>query len=99
MCALVFGDYDRGPSSADLAITRVGIFIKDKTASDLLHAAGGTTTLKTINGESLLGSGDITIPAPTVNAASGTKTIWTGTQAEYEAILTKDSNTLYFIRN
>ena len=99
VCALVFGDYDRGPSFADLAITRVGIFIKDKTASDLLHAAGGTTTLKTINGESLLGSGDITIPAPTVNAASGTKTIWTGTQAEYEAILTKDSNTLYFIRN
>lgn len=38
-----------------------GIFIAGKTSSDLLHADGGTTTLKTINGESLLGTGDITI--------------------------------------
>lgn len=74
-----------------------GIYIKGKTSSDLLHAAGGTTTLKTINGESLLGSGDITTPTPTVNAASGTRTIWTGTQSEYEDVTTKDANTLYFI--
>ena len=74
-----------------------GIYIQGKTSSDLLHAAGGTTTLKTINGESLLGSGDVTTPTPTVNAASGTKTIWTGTQTEYEAVGTKDANTLYFI--
>lgn len=39
-----------------------GITISDKTTSDLLNAAGGTTTLKTINGESLLGSGDINLP-------------------------------------
>ena len=38
-----------------------GILIAGKTSSDLLHADGGTTTLKTINGQSLLGSGDITI--------------------------------------
>lgn len=38
-----------------------GILIAGKTSSDLLHADGGTTTLKTINGESLLGTGDITI--------------------------------------
>ena len=62
-CALAFGDYGLGVSQADLAITQVGIFIKDKTTSDLLHAAGGTTTLKTINGESLLGSGDIALDA------------------------------------
>lgn len=74
-----------------------GIYIQGKTSSDLLHAAGGTTTLKTINGESLLGSGDVTTPTPTVNAASGTKTIWTGTQSAYEAVATKDANTLYFI--
>lgn len=73
------------------------ITISGKTTSDLLNAAGGTTTLKTINGESLLGSGDITTPTPTVNAASGTKTIWTGTQSEYEGVTTKDANTLYFI--
>ena len=80
-----------------LTITNTGINISGKTNNDLIAAAGGTTTLKTINGESLLDSGDITIPAPTVNAASGTKTIWTGTQSEYDAVDTKDANTLYFI--
>lgn len=62
VCALAFGRPDMGPSYADLAITQVGIFIKDKTTSDLLHAAGGTTTLKTINNTSLLGSGNIEVP-------------------------------------
>lgn len=80
-----------------LEVNSKGVVIEDKTTSDLLNAAGGTTTLKTINGESLLGSGDITTPTPTVNAASGTKTIWTGTQSEYEGVTTKDANTLYFI--
>ena len=45
----------------EMTIMRSGITIADKTSSDLLNAAGGTTTLKTINGQSLLGSGDITI--------------------------------------
>lgn len=80
-----------------LTITNTGINISGKTNNDLIAAAGGTTTLKTINGESLLGSGDITTPSPTVNAASGIKTIWTGTQSEYDGIATKDANTLYFI--
>lgn len=61
VCALAFGDYGLGVSYADLAITQVGIFIKDKTSSDLLHAAGGTTKLKTINSQSLLGEGNIEI--------------------------------------
>ena len=77
--------------------TSTGIIISGKSETDLLNAAGGTTTLKTINGESLSGSGDITTPAPTVNAASGTKTIWTGTQSEYDGVTSKDANTLYFI--
>ena len=81
----------------DSYITSNGITLPSKSSSDLLHAAGGTTTLKTINGESLLGSGDIITPTPTVNAASGTKTIWTGTQSEYEGVSPKDTNTLYFI--
>ena len=46
-----------------LSIGKSGITIPSKTSSDLLHAAGGTTTLKTINGESLLGSGDIALDA------------------------------------
>ena len=32
-----------------------------------------------------------------IKTYSGTKTIWTGTQSEYEAVPTKDANTLYFI--
>lgn len=38
-----------------------GIFIKDKTSSDLLNAAGGTTTLKTLGGESILGTGNFDV--------------------------------------
>jgi hypothetical protein len=35
---------------------------------------------------------------PNTNIASASvSTIWTGTQAEYDAITTKDVNTLYFI--
>lgn len=37
------------------------------------------------------------IPQPTVKAASGTLTLWTGTESEYNAISSKDPNTLYFI--
>lgn len=61
VCALAFGNPDTGPSYADLAITQVGIFIKDKTTSDLLNAAGGTTTLKTLGGESILGTGNFDV--------------------------------------
>lgn len=32
-----------------------------------------------------------------INTQLDGKTIWTGTQAEYDAITTKDSNTLYFV--
>ena len=74
-----------------------GFRINDGTASEVLTADGDSNTLKTINGQTLLGSGNITTPTPTVNAASGTKTIWTGTQSEYEGVTTKDANTLYFI--
>ena len=90
-------DFYNSYGNINLRINPNGITLIDKTANDLLNGAGGTTTLKTINGESLLGSGDITTPTPTVNAASGTKTIWTGTQSEYEAVATKNANTLYFI--
>ena len=77
------------------------------------------TNIKTINGTSLLGSGDIVIQsAPnldnksiTKNTADELQTIgvinqnntttaiktWTGTLAQYNAIATKDNNTLYNI--
>lgn len=84
-----------------------GITISNKTSSDLLNAAGGTTNISDIISnlatkdevtEAVTEAvGNIEIPTPTVKAASGTKTIWTGTQSEYEAIDTKDANTLYFI--
>ena len=37
------------------------------------------------------------IPQPTVYAASGTLTLWTGTQALYDAIADKSYETLYFV--
>jgi hypothetical protein len=77
------------------------------------------TNIKTINNNSILGSGNLTIrSAPdidnksittnlsdelqTVGVIDGNNTTnaiktWTGTKAQYEAIVTKDSNTLYNI--
>lgn len=37
------------------------------------------------------------LTAPTVAAASGNMTIWTGTQSAYDEIQTKDNTTLYII--
>ena len=77
------------------------------------------TNIKTINGTSLLGSGDIVIQsAPNLdnksitkntadelqtvgvinqnNASQAIKT-WTGTKAQYDAIVSKDSGTLYYL--
>ena len=42
-----------------------GIIISTKDSSALLNAAGSTSTLKTINGQSLIGTGDITIEGGT----------------------------------
>lgn len=76
------------------------------------------TNIKTVNGESVLGSGNILIKsAPDLdnktinkNASSQLQTIgvidqrtssavktWTGTKAQYDALSSKDSNTLYHI--
>lgn len=37
------------------------------------------------------------LESPTVNAAEGDLTLWTGTQNEYDAIQTKSNTTIYFI--
>ena len=78
------------------------------------------TNIKTINGNSLLGSGDISIQGGgsvdidgvtiTKNSSDEIQTVavkdnrsgnaiktWTGTKAQYDAIVTKDANTLYSI--
>ena len=42
------------------------------------------------------------IPSVSSNIVSGTAhsyTIWDGTRAQYEAIVTKDANTIYFIKD
>ena len=49
-------------SDTSITLYKSGIKFSNKTSSDLLHAAGGTTTLKTINNNSLLGSGNIEVP-------------------------------------
>lgn len=48
------------------------------------------TNIKTINGNSVLGSGDLVIE-------SGIANTWAGTKAEYDAIAIKDPETLYYI--
>ena len=68
------------------------------------------TNIKTINSQSILGEGnlEVTIPDATtatsgaMSAADKTKldsisNEWTGTQAEYDALTTKDDNTTYYI--
>lgn len=68
------------------------------------------TNIKTINSQSILGEGNIevTIPDATtatsgaMSAADKTKldsmsNEWTGTQAEYDALTTKDNNTIYYV--
>ena len=74
---------------------------------DLLESG---TNIKTINNESVLGEGNIevTIPDATtatsgaMSAADKTKldsisNEWTGTQQEYDALTTKDNNTIYYV--
>ena len=78
-------------------ISTTGVTIPNKTSGDILTADGNTTKLKTINSQSITGSGDIQIPQPTVKAASGTLTLWTGTQALYDSITDKSYETLYFV--
>lgn len=68
------------------------------------------TNIKTINGESVLGEGNIevTIPDATtatsgaMSAADKTKldsisNEWTGTQSEYDALTTKEDNIIYYV--
>lgn len=68
------------------------------------------TNIKTVNSQSILGEGNIevTIPDATtatsgaMSAADKTKldsmsNEWTGTQAEYDALTTKDDNIIYYV--
>ena len=96
-------------------LTPIGI-AKFTAKQDMLVSG---TNIKTINGTSLLGSGDIVIQsAPNLdnksislnaanelqtagvinqnNASQAIKT-WTGTKAQYDAIVSKDSGTLYYL--
>ena len=49
-----------------------GVVLNNKTANDLLTAAGSTTTLKTINGQSIFGEGNIEINSGDVFPEGGT---------------------------
>ena len=90
-----------------------------KGINDLQDALVSGTNIKTINGSSILGSGNIAIESGsdidnlsiTKNASDKLQTVgvinqnaptaaiktWTGTLAQYDAIATKDNNTLYNI--
>ena len=62
------------------------IWLTEKVGESNWEKTG--TNIKTINGESLLGSGDMKV---------GTLTARLMTQAEYDALQNKDNNTLYII--
>ena len=68
-------------------------------ASSHTHTAAQVSGLATVakSGSYNDLSNKPSIPQPTVKAASGTLTLWTGTETEYNDIATKDPNTLYFI--
>lgn len=64
--------YTVNDNQSSLRIDYSGITLKDKTTNDLLNAAGSTSALKTINGESLLGDGNIEI-IPSYDVATTTE--------------------------
>lgn len=68
ICALYFGDRAMGIYNADLIINPVGVFIKDKTSSDLLHAAGGTVSIDDIKSQV-----QYTLPAASATQLGGIK--------------------------
>lgn len=62
--SLIFSDNEDEPGKG-ARYDAYGVEIYDKTENDLLHAGGGTTKLKTINSQSLLGEGNIEITSGT----------------------------------
>lgn len=83
-------------------ITPTGVSV-DKSYHNYQEQLVSGTNIKTINGESLLGSGNIDIESVSnpVTYGSGTQpqvhTILVVTQSEYDAISSKDPNTQYLI--
>lgn len=70
------------------------IYVDQSALTSKQDALVSGTSIKTINGTSVLGSGDIT----TGNVSSTTvNTIVQITQADYDLLATKDANTLYVI--
>ena len=60
------------------------------------------TNIKTVNGSSILGSGNVAIESVKTgtegSATSVSLKFWQGTQQQYDAITTKDANTLYIVK-
>jgi len=83
----------------------------DNSISGKQDTLVSSVNIKTINNESILGSGNITIQGGTTytagdgisisnqNVISTTTKFWCGTQAQYDAISVKDPNTVYMIHN
>ena len=77
----------------------VGQILDDITLTQLNNkqdALISGTNIKTVNGTSILGSGNLAI-SEVASQSSGTIKFWTGTQTQYDAIITKDATTLYII--
>lgn len=107
---------DTVDSTDTKSLTPKGAYLALQNKQDTLVSG---TNIKTINGSSILGSGDISVGGSvaidnssiTTNSSSQLQTVgvidqnnttnaiktWTGTKTQYDAITTKDSNTLYNI--
>lgn len=75
--------------------TDAGYFVSNGKGDTLTNVASRFETLA--EARAFMREKMLALPTPTVNAASGTLTLWTGTQTEYEGVTSKDANTLYFI--
>lgn len=88
--------------SSNTQTKTITIEVPTKT-SQLTNDSGYLTEhqeLKTINNQSIVGSGNIEISGGKGNVQSDTvDTIWTGTQAEYDALGTYSDTTLYIIKS
>lgn len=71
---------------------QTGYYVYHHTSNQWEH---NETPLVTLNG--LVEKFDAFVPTKISNQNNDAISIWTGTQAEYDAIMTKDAYTLYFI--
>lgn len=93
--SLTFSDNEDEPGKG-ARYDAYGVEIYDKTENDLLHAGGGTTKLKTINSQSLLGEGNIEITSGTggISDAPSDSKLYGRKNAAWSEVVIPDTSNL-----